>query len=72
MIYDKVIYSLLSTYNAFIFMRRQSPGIFYMSRLISNNSTSPRIMKLLYFSHIYVHAIHSFALKEIMKESKYI
>jgi hypothetical protein len=49
MVHDKIIYGLICTYNAFIFMKRQNPGILYISRMISNNSTSPTIMKLLYF-----------------------
>jgi hypothetical protein len=53
MVHDKVIYGLISTYNAFIFMRRENPGILYMSRMIANDSTNPTIMKLLYFfSHL--------------------
>ena len=53
MVHDKIIYGLISTFNAFVFLRRQSPGILYMSRLIPNTSTNPTIMKLLYFfSHL--------------------
>src|SRR5580704_10163788 len=47
------MYGLISTYNAFVFMKRQSSGILYMSRMIPNDSTNPTIMKLLYFfSHL--------------------
>jgi hypothetical protein len=53
MVHDKVVYGMISTYNAFIFLRRKSPGILYMSRLIPINCTTPAIMKLLYyFSHL--------------------
>jgi hypothetical protein len=53
MVYDKIIYGIISTFNGFVFMKRQSPGILHMSRMIPNNSTTPTIMKLLYFfSHI--------------------
>lgn len=53
MVHDKIIYGIISTFNAFVFLRRQNPGILYMSRLIPNNSTDPTIMKVLYFfSHL--------------------
>jgi hypothetical protein len=53
MVHDKTVYGLICTYNAFVFMRRKSPGILYMSRMIPNNSTNPTAMKLLYFfSHL--------------------
>jgi hypothetical protein len=53
MVYDKIIYGIISTFNTFVFMKRQSPGILYTSRMIPNNCTTPTIMKLLYFfSHL--------------------
>jgi hypothetical protein len=53
MVYDEIIYGIISTFNSFIFMKRESPGILYMSRMIHINSTTPTIMKLLYFfSHL--------------------
>src|SRR5271169_6883646 len=53
MVYDEIIYGIISTFNSFIFLKRESPGILYMSRMIPINSTTPTIMKLLYFfSHL--------------------
>jgi hypothetical protein len=53
MVHDKILYGILSTYNAFVFLKRERPGILYMSRMIPNNSNSPTIMKLIYFfSHL--------------------
>ena len=53
MVHDKILYGILSTYNAFVFLKRERPGILYMSRMIPNNCNSPTIMKLLYFfSHL--------------------
>jgi hypothetical protein len=49
MVHDKIIYGIISTFNAFVFMKRQSPGILLMSRMIPNNSTTPTVMKILYF-----------------------
>ena len=43
----------MSTFNAFVFMKRQTGGIFYMSRTIPITSTTPTILRLLYyFSHL--------------------
>ena len=53
MVHDQIIYGIITTFNTFIFLKRESPGILYMSRLISNDSTTPTVMKLLYFfSHL--------------------
>jgi hypothetical protein len=53
MVHDKILYGILSTYNAFIFMKRERLGILSMSRMIPNNCNSPTIMKLIYFfSHL--------------------
>src|SRR5277367_6533298 len=53
MVFDKVIYGIMSTFNSFVFMKRNSPGVLHMSRTIPNTSTTPTIMKLLYyFSHL--------------------
>lgn len=53
MVHDEIIYGIISTFNTFVFMKRASPGILYMSRMIPINSTTPTIMKLLYFfSHL--------------------
>jgi hypothetical protein len=53
MVHDQIIYGIISTFNAFVFLKRQNPGILYMSRLIPNDSTNPTIMKFLYFfSHL--------------------
>ena len=49
MVFDEVIYGIVSTFNAFVFLKRESPGILYMSRMIPINSITPTIMKLLYF-----------------------
>jgi hypothetical protein len=53
MVHDKVVYGIISIFNAFVFMKRQSPGILFMSQMIPNNSTNPTVMKILYyFSHL--------------------
>ena len=53
MIHDEIVYGIISTFNAFVFMKRQNPGILYMSRMIPNDCTDPTMMKLLYFfSHL--------------------
>src|SRR5271169_6726343 len=53
MVYDEIIYGIISTFNSFVFMKRASPGILYMSRMIPISSTTPTIMNLLYFfSHL--------------------
>jgi len=39
----------MATFNAFVFMKRQSGGILYMSRTIPITSTTPTILKLLYY-----------------------
>jgi hypothetical protein len=49
MVHDNIAYGIISTFNGFVFIRRESPGILYMSRMIPNNSTTPTIIKLLYF-----------------------
>jgi hypothetical protein len=49
MVHDKILYGIISTFNSFVFIKRESPGILHMSRMIPNNSTTPTIMKLLYF-----------------------
>ena len=60
MVFDKVIYGIMSTFNSFVFMKRNSPGVLHMSRTIPNTSTTPTIMKLLYyFSHLCALAINS-------------
>jgi len=53
MVHDEIIYGMISTFNSFVFMKRASPGILYLSRMIPINSTTPTIMELLYFfSHL--------------------
>ena len=53
MCFDKVRYGIMATFNAFVFMKRQNGGILYMSRTIPITSTTPTILKLLYFfSHL--------------------
>ena len=53
MVHDEIIYGIISTFNSFVFMKRASPGILSMSRMIPINSTTPTIMELLYFfSHL--------------------
>jgi hypothetical protein len=53
MCFDKVRYGIMATFNAFVFMKRQSGGILNMSRTIPITSTTPTILKLLYFfSHL--------------------
>jgi hypothetical protein len=49
MVFDKVLYGILTTFNSFVFFKRQSPGVLYMSRMIPNTSTTPTILKLLYY-----------------------
>jgi hypothetical protein len=49
MVYEQVRYGFMSTFNSFVFMKRQSPGVLHMSRLIHNSSTTPTVMKLLYY-----------------------
>src|SRR5579859_4350192 len=53
LVFDKVVYGVMATFNAFVFMKRQSPGVLHMSRTIPITSTTPTILKLLYFfSHL--------------------
>jgi hypothetical protein len=53
LVYDNVRYGIMSTYNSFVFLKRQSPGKLYMSPTIHSDATSPTIHKLLYFfSHL--------------------
>ena len=53
MCFDKVRYGIMATFNAFVFMKRHSGGTLYMSRTIPITSTTPTILKLLYFfSHL--------------------
>jgi hypothetical protein len=53
MVFDKILYGILTTFNSFIFLKRQSPGVLYMSRMIPNTTTTPTILKLLYYiSHL--------------------
>lgn len=43
----------MTTFNSFVFLKRESPGILYMSNTIPINITSPTVLKLLYFfSHL--------------------
>jgi hypothetical protein len=49
MVHDKLLYGTISTFNEFVFLKRESPGILYMSRPIPNNSLMPTIMKILYY-----------------------
>ena len=49
MVYDQVRYGIMSTFNSFVFMKRQTPGVLHMSRMIHNTSTTPTIMRLLYY-----------------------
>jgi len=53
MCFDKVRYGIMTTFNAFVFLKRQNGGILHMSRTIPITSTDPTILKLLYFfSHL--------------------
>ena len=53
MVHDKILYGIITTFNGFVFLKRQSPGILHMSRMIPNDSTTPTLMQLLYFfSHL--------------------
>ena len=53
MVFGKVAYGIMPTFNSFVFMKRHSPGVLHMSRMIPNASTTPTIMKLLYYlSHL--------------------
>jgi hypothetical protein len=53
MVFDEVIYGILTTFNSFVIFKRQSPGVLHMSRMIPNTSTTPTILKLLYYiSHL--------------------
>jgi hypothetical protein len=53
MCFDKVRYGIMAIFNAFVFMKRQTGGILHMSRTIPITSTTPTILKLLYFfSHL--------------------
>ena len=49
LVFDKVVYGIMATFNAFVFLKRQSPGVLHMSRTIPITSTTPTILKLLYF-----------------------
>lgn len=52
MVFDKVVYGVISPFNSFVFMKRHIPGVLHMS-LIPNTSTTQTIMKLLYYiSHL--------------------
>lgn len=55
MIYDKICYGIISTFDVFVFMKREMARILYMSRLIVNISISFTII-LYFFSHICVPA----------------
>jgi len=60
MVFDQVVYGIMSTFNSFVFMKRNGPGALHMSRMIPNTSTTPTIMKLLYyFSHLCAVGINS-------------
>lgn len=53
LVFDKVVYGIMTTFNSFVFIKRQSPGVLHMSRTIPIDSTTPTILKLLYFfSHL--------------------
>ena len=59
MVFDQVVYGIMSTFNSFVFLKRNSPGVLHMSRMIPNASTTPTIMKLLYyFSHLCALAVN--------------
>jgi hypothetical protein len=49
LVHDKILYGIISTFNAFVFLKRQNPGILHMSRMIPNNSTPLTIMQILYY-----------------------
>ena len=52
MVFDKFIYGILTTFNSFVFLKRQSGGI-SMSHMFPNTATTPTILKLLYYiSHV--------------------
>jgi len=60
MVFDQVVYGIMSTFNSFVFMKRNGPGALHMSRMIPNTSTTPTIMKLLYyFSHLCAVGVNS-------------
>ena|SRR2546423_6022677 len=54
LIFDRVLYGLMTTFNSFVFLKRESPGILYLSDTIAVDCTDPtRILELLYFfSHM--------------------
>jgi hypothetical protein len=53
MICSEVRFGALTTYNSFIFLKRDGPGILYISRIIPVNTTPFPMLKLLYyFTHL--------------------
>ena len=34
LVFDKVLYGIMATFNAFVFLKRKSPGVLHMSRTI--------------------------------------
>jgi len=65
--FDKVCYGIMATFNAFVLMKRQNGGILYMSRTIPINSTTPTILKLLYYFS-YLCALHPDPYPELNSE----
>jgi hypothetical protein len=49
MVHDELLYGTISTYNEFVFLKRDSPGILHISRLIPNDTATPSVMKILYY-----------------------
>jgi hypothetical protein len=39
LVHDKILYGIISTFNAFVFLKRGNPGILHMSQMIPNNFT---------------------------------
>src|SRR5579859_1419324 len=53
LVFDKILYGVMTTFNSFVFLKRESPGILYMSNTIPIDFIDPTILKLLYFfSHL--------------------
>jgi len=67
MCFDKMCYGIMATFNAFVLLKQQTGGILYMSRTIPINSTTPTILKLLYYFS-YLCALHPDPYPELNSE----
>src|SRR5438045_3355073 len=53
LVFDKVLFGIMTTFNSFVFLKRESPGILYMCDTIPIDLADPTILKLMYyFSHL--------------------